>query len=139
MDATITLSEQTYKLLTERAVESNRPVQELAEEAIARYLLPPHIEIVPMTSGLRAVIKGTRILVSTIISYLRAGETPESLTGHVIPNLSLDAINDALNFYHHHQAEIEAEIAENERMAQPHYLRERLSEDDFNKITGKYK
>lgn len=141
MSATITLSEHTFKLLTERADQAKRPPAELVEEALERYLLPPHpyVEKVPMTSGVRAVIKGTRIPISLIIGYIRVGETPESLADVVIPHISLAAIYDALSYYHDHHNEIEAEIAETEQMAEPHYLRERLGEEDFRQITGQHK
>jgi uncharacterized protein (DUF433 family) len=118
-----------------------RPLNELAEEALEQFLLPPHpyIEKARMTSGWRPVIKGTRIPVSIIVGYVRAGETPESLASAVIPHVSLAAIYDALSYYHDHKEEIEAEIAENQMMADPKYLRERLGEEDFKRITGQLK
>ena len=138
MDATITLSERTLKRLTERAHQSKRPLAELVEEALEQYLLPPHpyIEKALMTSGERAVIKGTRIPVSIVIGYLQAGETPESLATVVLPHLSQAAIYDALSYYHDHQEEIETEIIENHQMAEPRYLRERTGEDKFKQMTG---
>ncbi len=141
MNATITLSEHTFKLLTERADKSQRPVNEIAEEAIEQYLLPPHpyVEKVRTISGLRPMLKGTRIPVSIIVGYLRVGETPESLANEVIPHVSLAAIYDALSYYYDHKEELEKEIAENDNMANPHYLRERLGEEDFKRITGQVK
>ncbi len=138
MDATITLSERTYKLLTERAAQSQRPVAEIVEEALEQYLLPPHpyVEKARMTSGWRPVIKGTRIPVSIIISYTRIGQTPEILAREIIPHVSLAEIYDALSYYHDHPAEIEREIEENTRMADPKYLRERLGEEGYRRITG---
>jgi len=138
MDATITLSEHTFKLLAERADRIKRPVNEIVEEALEQYLLPPHpyVEKVDMTSGMRPVIKGTRIPVSIVVGYIRVGESPESLAQKVIPHISLAAIYDALSYYHDHQEEIEAEIAENEKMADPKYLRDRLGDEDFGRITG---
>lgn len=141
MDATITLSEHTHKLLAGRAAQSQHPVAEIVEAALEQYLLPPHpyVEKVKMTSGWRAVIKGTRIPVSIIIGYTRIGQTPEILASEILPHLSLAALYDALSYYHDHTAEIEQEIEENNRMADPKYLRERLGEEDFLRITGQRK
>lgn len=141
MEAAITLSENTFKRLTERANQSKRPVTELVEEALELYLLPPHpyVEKAQMASGWRPVIKGTRIPVSIIVGYLRAGETPESLAATVIPHVSLAAIYDALSYYHDHKEEIEAEIAENTVEASQKYLREHLGEEGYGRITGQLK
>ncbi len=138
MEAAITLSENTFKRLTERANQSKRPVTELVEEALELYLLPPHpyVEKAQMVSGWRPVIKGTRIPVSIIVGYLRTGETPESLATTVIPHVSLAAIYDALSYYHDHKEEVEVEIAENTVEASQKYLREHLGEEGYQRITG---
>ncbi|MEK7786848.1 MAG: DUF433 domain-containing protein [Chloroflexota bacterium] len=141
MAATITLSDHTYRLLSEQAEKTRRSLNDLAEEALEQYLLPPHpyVEKARNTSGWRAVIKDTRIPVSIIVGYLQTGETPESLANVVIPHVSLAAIYDALSYYHDHKKEIEAEIAENDEMASPRYLREKLGEEGFKRITGQLK
>ena len=141
MNTTITLSEHTLQLLTERAAQSQRPVPEIVAEALEQYLLPahPYIEKVRMFSGWRPVIKGTRIPVSIIIGYTRIGQTPEILAGEIIPHVSLAAIYDALSYYHDHQAEIAQELEDNTRMADPQYLRERMSEENFKRMTGQLK
>jgi uncharacterized protein (DUF433 family) len=141
MDMTITLSEHTYTLLAERAAQSQRPVTEIAEEALEQYLLPshPYVEKVRMTSDWRPVIKGTRIPVSIIVSYTRIGQTPEILAQEILPHLSLAAIYDALSYYHDHREAIEREIEENTRMADPKYLRERVGEEQYLRMTGQLK
>ena len=141
MNATITLSDRTFKLLTERAEQTKRSLNEIAEEALEQFLLPPHpyIEKAKMTSGWRPVIKGTRIPVSIIVGYLRIGLTPEKLASEVISHVSLAALFDALSYYHDHKAEIDAEVAENQLMADPKYLRERMGDEDFKRMTGQLK
>lgn len=137
MTETITLSERTYHLLTEQSEKTNRPVTELVEEAVEQYLLPPHpyIEKVKMTSGWRAVIKGTRIPVSIVVGYTKVGETPESIADGLKP-VSLAAIYDALSYYHDHQIEIEAERAASTEESSQKYLREQLGEEGYQAITG---
>lgn len=138
----ITLSDHTFKLLSEQAERANRPPSELAEEVLAHYFSPPHpyIEMVQTISGRTAMIKGTRIPVYIIIGYIqRAAETPESLADVVIPNVSLAAIYDALSYYHDHKEEIDREMEENTVEASQKYLREHLSEEGYRQITGQRK
>jgi uncharacterized protein (DUF433 family) len=139
MEHTITLSERTFKLLSERAEQLNRPASELAEDVLSQHLSPPHahVELVQTTSGLRAMVKGTRIPVSIIVGYLQAGETPEMLASIVMPHVSLAAIYDALSYYYDHREEIDNERAENTEEASRRLLRERLGEEGYKRITGR--
>ncbi len=135
---TIVLSDRTFKLLTQRAEQLNRPPSELAEEVLVQHLTPSHahIEIVQTRFGPRAMLKGTRIPVSIIIGYLTVGETPESLSSDVMPHVSLAAIYDALSYYHDHKEEIDQERAENTEEASRRYLHEHLGEEGYQRITG---
>lgn len=141
MSHTITLSERIFKLLLEQAEQANRPPDELAEEMLAQHLSPPHahIELVQTRSGWRAMLKGTRIPVSIIVGYIQAGETPETLANTVMPHVSLAAIYDALSYYYDHQDRIDQERAANTEEAGQHYLRERLGEEDYQRLTGQKK
>jgi len=82
------------------------------------------------------VIKDTRIPVSIIIGYLRAGETPESLVEKILPHLTLAQIYDALSYYYDYQAEIERELTENSEAYARNYLREHLGEKSYLRVTG---
>jgi uncharacterized protein (DUF433 family) len=141
MEATITLSDHTYRLLSAHADKTRRPVSELVEEALEQYFLPPHphIEKVRAVSGWRAAIKGTRFYVSIVVSYIRAGVTPEQLAEQFGPQVTLAAVYDALSYYYDFKPEIDSEIEANDKMADPQYLRERLGEERFNRITGQTK
>jgi len=55
--------------------------------------------MVTTRSGSTAMIKGTRIAVSTIVGYIRLGESPESIAQSVLPHLTLAQIHDALSYY----------------------------------------
>ena len=141
MNNTIVLSERAFKLLTQRAGQLNRPPNELAEEVLTQHLSPAHahVEIVQTHFGPRAMLKGTRIPVSIIIGYLTVGETPESLSSDIMPHVSLAAIYDALSYYHEHKDEIDQERAENTVEASQKYLRERLGEEGYLRLTGQKK
>lgn len=138
MNHTIALSERTFQLLSHRAEQLKRSPAEVAEEALTQLLSPPHahIEIVQTTSGARAMLKDTRIPVSIIIGYIQAGETPETLAAEVMPHISLAVIHDALSYYYDHKDEIDRERAENTEEASQRYLRERLGDEGYRRLTG---
>jgi uncharacterized protein (DUF433 family) len=70
----------------------------------------PHIIRVPDVCGGRPIVRGTRILVQTIVGYYKQGlSVDEILVG--LPHLTAAQVFDALSYYHDHQAEIEADIA----------------------------
>lgn len=142
MDETTTheirLSARTYELLRGRAVEVNCSPEDLADEVLGHYLSPPHayVELVQARSGLRAMVRGTRVPVSAIVGYIRLGETPETISADVLPRLTLAQIYDALSYYYEHQAEVDDELAENTEEASMMRLREKLGNADFRRLTG---
>lgn len=138
MNSTITLSERTFKLLSERAEQTKRLPSEVAEQVLSQHLSPPHphVELVQTRTGLRAMLKDTRIPVSIVVGYVQAGETPETLTEQIIPHVSLAVIYDALSYYYEHQAELDKERSENTEEFAKQYLRERLGADGYKRITG---
>ncbi len=139
--STVMVSEMIYEWLQRRAEESARTPDQVADEILRQQLMPKHayVEVVDMITGRQAVIRGTRILVSIIIGYLQAGETPESLVQRILPHLTLAQVYDALSYYHDHQDEIEQEIRENTEEHGRAVLRERLGEEGYNRITGQAK
>jgi uncharacterized protein (DUF433 family) len=110
----------------------------MADDLLRRQLNSqhPYVEVVDRYAGPQAVIKGTRIAVSDIVGYLRAGETPETLIQTILPHLTLAQIYDALSYYYDHQAEIEQILQANTEDHSRAYLRENLSEDDYRRLTG---
>jgi uncharacterized protein (DUF433 family) len=96
----------------------------------------PYIEKARFTGGFSAVIRGTRIKVSHVIGYLLMGETPETITQNILPNLTPAQIQDAKKYYYYHKEEIEKERRENTEEAGRKYLRESLGEDNYRAITG---
>jgi uncharacterized protein (DUF433 family) len=115
-----------------------RDPDELADEVLRAHLSPvhPYIETIVTRSGPKAMIKGTRIAVSTIIGYARLGESPESIVQSVLPHLTLAQIHDALSYYYDHQDEIEAELTYNTEVASQTRLREQMGEAAFLRLTG---
>jgi uncharacterized protein (DUF433 family) len=135
---TVTLSKTTYQWLQYKAREFARTPDQLADELLRQQLAPRHAytEVVEKVTGPQAMIKGTRIPVSVIVSYLRLGETPESLVENILPHLTLAQVYDALSYYHDHRSEIEQEVSENTEEAGRAYLREHLSQEAYLRITG---
>jgi len=96
----------------------------------------PHIEIAKFTGGYSTVIRGTRVMISTIIEYLLMGETPETITKNILPHLTLAQIEDAQKYYTYFKNEIDEERRQNTEEAGRKYLRESLGEEGYRKITG---
>jgi uncharacterized protein (DUF433 family) len=134
----VQLTKETYALLHRRSEEMRRDPNELADEVLRAHLSPahPHIELAATRSGLKAMIKGSRVAVSTIVGYVRIGESPESIAQSVLPHLTLAQIHDALSYYYEHQDEIDTELHQNTEAASQARLRERLGEADFLRLTG---
>jgi uncharacterized protein (DUF433 family) len=61
----------------------------------------------------RPSVRGTRILVQTIVGYYKLGYTIEEILSG-LPNLTPAQVYDALSYYHDHQAEIESDLANND-------------------------
>ena len=74
-----------------------------------------HITRVPGVCGGRPIVQGTRTPVKAIVGYHKLGLSADDiLTG--LPHLTPAQVYEALSFYHDHQAEIEQEIAEDQRV-----------------------
>lgn len=138
---TITLSEITFAQLERKARETEQSPDALAEELLRQQLEPQHayIEIVNKPLGPRAFIKGTRVSVSNIVAYTRLGETPETMTQEIMPHLTLAQVHDALSYYYDHRAEIDYELETYTEEWSRDYLRERLGEEAYLKISGQSK
>jgi uncharacterized protein (DUF433 family) len=76
---------------------------------MADLILTEHPHIVRTTAN-RAIIRGTRILVQTIVGYYKLGYRVEEILNG-LPHLTPAQVYDALSYYHDHQAEIEAELS----------------------------
>jgi uncharacterized protein (DUF433 family) len=136
--STVILSETIYQRLQRKAQESARTPDQVADELLRQQLEPQHayIEIVDKLAGPQAMMRGTRIPVSIIIGYLRAGETPESLVKNILPHLTLAQVYDAQSYYYDHQNEIDRELLENTEELGRAVLRERLGEEGYRHVTG---
>jgi CopG family transcriptional regulator/antitoxin EndoAI len=96
----------------------------------------PNIEVVEFTSGMSAVIRGTRVPVHILIGYLQIGETPETIANVIIPHITLVQVYEAMQYYFVHQAEIDKEREENTEEASRRMLLEKLGEKKYKEITG---
>lgn len=96
----------------------------------------PYIEMTKFTGGYSAVIRGTRVMVSTVVGYLLMGETPNTIVEKILPHLTLAQVRDAILYYSAFKAQIDEERRENTEEAGRKYLRETLGEDKYRTITG---
>jgi uncharacterized protein (DUF433 family) len=96
----------------------------------------PYIEVVNATGSPSTMIRGTRIMVGTIINYLLMGETPNSIVKEILPHLTLAQVRDAILYYSVYKTRIDKERSENTEEAGRKYLREKLGEENYRKITG---
>lgn len=77
----------------------------------------PYIERRPEISQGKPVIIGTRIKVSQItLEYERLGWTPDQIID-AHPHLTLAQVHDALSYYYENQAEIDADLLAEEKLA----------------------
>jgi len=95
-----------------------------------------YIEIRKSTGGYSTFIRGTRVMVSTIINYLLMGETPQTIVEDILPHLNLAQIRDAIQYYSAFKAEIDQERRENTEEAGREYLLKHLGEEKYRKLTG---
>ena len=96
----------------------------------------PYIEIRKSTGGYSTFIRGTRVMVSTIINYLLMGETPQTIVEDILPHLTLAQIRDTIQYYSAFKAEIDQERRENTEEAGREYLLKHLSKEEYRKLTG---
>jgi len=137
---TVTVSSRIYNILRQRAQKDNRSPDELAEALLAQYLLlaHPYIEVYQSRSGPRAVVKGTRVGVSTVVSYVRMGYDAETIANELLLHITLAQIHDALSYYYDHRDDIDQELGEDSEAFWMEKLRGMMrSEEDFAKITGR--
>ena len=137
----VTVSPTTFQWLQRKARECAQTPDQVADELLRQQLAPRHayVQVVDKITGPQAMLRGTRIPVSIVIGYLRAGETPESLGQDILPHLTLAQIYDALSYYYDHREEIDQELLENTEEHARTVLRERLGEEGYLRITGQAK
>ena len=77
---------------------------------VAHKIKHPYITIVNHIQGGRPVIAGTRIPVSTIIIWYKAGKEINEIL-EMYPQVSPSQLHDAFSYYYDHKKEVEEEIA----------------------------
>ena len=82
-------------------------------------------------------LRGTRVAVRHVASFVKAGHSIEQIMHEDLPDAAPAAVLEAMAYYYDHAGEIDAEIVENEPDAVYRQLRERLSPDQYDVLTGR--
>lgn len=138
MEATITVPTHIYKLLQQRAIETNSTPEKVVE-AVVRLQLGNrvHIEQRPTPFGTQAYLRGTRVAVRHIAAFLKAGHSTEEIVKEDLPHLSASAVYEAIAYYYDHQEEIEAELDDNAPEVIQAQLQDMLTPQQYANLTGK--
>ena len=137
MSTTIQISPETYKLLQRRARETQSTPEQIAEAAIRLQLGNTiHIEQKKTATGPQAYLRDTRVAVRHVAAFLKAGYTVEEIIKSGLPDVSPAAIYEAIAYYYDHQSEIDQELNANSQEAVLPLLRDKLSADQFARMTG---
>jgi uncharacterized protein (DUF433 family) len=86
--------------------------------ATAAKLVYPHISKDPAVCGGSACVEGTRIRVIDIVAAYKDGKDPEAIVDEYTALKDTSDVFAALVYYYDHKDEIEADIAEGERLEQ---------------------
>ena len=134
----VPLPKSLYDLIVRRAATRNQAPARLVEEILAEELMPhhPYVEVIDSHSGLRPVIKGTRIGIDVLVGYSQAGYSPHDIVETVLPHLTLAQVYDALSYYEDHHAEVDRSLQVNTPEAWRENLVQRLGADTARHLLG---
>ena len=135
---TIDLPKKLYEVLAERAARLDQTPAHFVQELLSEWVMPshPYVEVVESRSGLRAVVKGTRVGVDVIVGYSRAGYTPVQIVSDTLPHLTLAQVYDALSYYEDHRDVIDEALQANTSQAWRKRLSERLGQSAATELMG---
>ena len=112
---TISISEKTFARLAHRAEQTQRPVDNVADELLQVYVQPTEHPYVVRHEGYRGgrpILRGTNMPVWLVVAMWKSGDTVDEILS-AYPHLEPAAVYDSISYYLDHQEEIESQIAEN--------------------------
>ena len=112
---TITVSQKTFRRVSEQAAELRQPIEEYIDELLQTNLEPPTHPYIVQKDGVRGgrpILRNTRMPVWLIIAMWKKGDSVEDIL-IAYPHLKPAAVYDAISYYLDHQTEIEQQIAAN--------------------------
>lgn len=80
-----------------------------AEQDVQRSV---YIVCIPGVHGDRPVLHGTGVSVQTLVQQSQLGRSPQQIVEDFEDVLTLAQVDDALSYYHEHQAEVDQFIAQ---------------------------
>ena len=113
--ATLTISRETFEQLAQRAAQSQRTADELADELLRAETQPTEHPYIVRREGFRGgqpILRGSSLPVWLVAAMWRSGDTADDIL-RAYPHLEPAAVYDAISYYLDHRAEIEAQIEEN--------------------------
>jgi len=124
----VNLPQSLYDVVAERAASQNQTPEDLVQELLIEHLAPshPYVETVQSRSGLRVMVKGSRVGVDVIVDYSHAGYTPNEIASEILPHLTPDEVSDALSYYEDNPLLIDQILQANTSEAWQERLRERM-------------
>lgn len=132
----IEISASLFRLLEKRADEVNATPAQLAETILRVQLANTvHIEQRQSPFGPQAYLRGTRVAVRHVASFLRAGFTVDEIIEEGLAHVSPAAIYEAIAYYYDHRDEIDAELSAESTEAAHTLLREQLTPEQFYRLT----
>ena len=139
MSHTIKISKEIFSALEYEASQSELTPDALAELWLEQRLgldQYPELEWRQGPSGWRVGIKNTAIDVHTIVGFSQVGYEVEEITNEVLPHLTRQQVQAALNYYADHPAEIDNILAESTPEAAKARLYRTLGPKAYSQVTG---
>jgi len=124
---TIQMPPDLYERANQEAQARQQSVEGYLLSLVVEDIMPahPYVDLISSRSGMRPVVRGTRIGIDVVVGYHQAGYTPEQIAAELLPQLRLPQVYDALSYYEERREWLEAEMA----VHTPEAWRARLSRE----------
>ncbi len=140
MENTISLSEETYTALQQKACIGPKPIDSLVDSWVRQHLNLDNYSDLEWRQGVggwRIGVKGTAIDVYTVVGFFKTGCSPREIADEMLPGLSLGQVHSALRNYTEFPDEIDQIIADGEAEQINARLYRALGPEGYRRLTGK--
>lgn len=135
---TIQLPPHLYARASHEARKRQQSVERFVTSLVTETVMPthPYVALINSRSGMRPVVRDTRIGVDIIVGYHQAGYTPEQIATEMLPQLSLAQVYDALGYYEERRDLLEVEMTAHTPEAWQARLRAEMGEEAAAALLG---